>query len=38
MTNPFIVWAIITTLAFVFGWSYLMYASLSETEFPKAEE
>ncbi len=34
MNNPFSIWAIITTVAFVIGWTYVTLASLKETEFP----
>ncbi len=34
MSNPFSIWAIITAVAFVIGWTYITFASLKETEFP----
>ena len=38
MNNPFAIWAVFTTVAFVIGWSYLTYASLAANEFPLKPE
>lgn len=37
MYNAFVLWAVVTTVSFVVGWSYITYASLKETDYPKQD-
>lgn len=38
MIDSFALWGVITGLATVFGFSYLTYLSLRETDFPKKKD
>jgi len=38
MFNSFALWAVVTAIAFVFGFTYLTYLGLREKDFPKIPE